>query len=87
MTNNKIILNEFEELFESMGIVVKYDNLINDGGYCKYKDKEYIILNRILPLKRKLEIYKNILKEMMLTKGEIFIKPILREYIENDKND
>lgn len=87
MTNSKIILSEFEELFESMGIIVKYDNLTNDGGYCKYKDKEYIILNRILPLKKKLEIYKNILKEIMLTKGDIFIKPILREYIENDENN
>uniref|UniRef100_A0A7C3J729 Uncharacterized protein n=1 Tax=candidate division WOR-3 bacterium TaxID=2052148 RepID=A0A7C3J729_UNCW3 len=86
MIKNKELLTEFEELFDSLGIVIRYDNIHNDGGYCKYKDKEYIILNKILPVKNKLEIYKKILKDILQERGDIFIKPLIREFLEDDKD-
>lgn len=86
MSNNKELLKEFEELFDSLGIVIRYDNIQKDGGYCKYKDKEYIILNKILPLKNRIEIYKKILRDILSERGDIFLKPVLRELIENDKD-
>ncbi|HAF07009.1 MAG: hypothetical protein QME48_06585 [bacterium] len=86
MIKSKELLREFEELFDSLGIVIKYDNIKNDGGYCKYKEKEFIIINKILPLKNKLKIYKKILKNILQEKGDIFIKPLIREFLEDDKD-
>ncbi|PIP12865.1 MAG: hypothetical protein COX48_05990 [bacterium (Candidatus Stahlbacteria) CG23_combo_of_CG06-09_8_20_14_all_34_7] len=85
--NKKELLKEMEEAFSGMGISVKYEAISGDGGYCKYREKEFVILNRILPLSSRINSLKSILKEILSKKEDIFIKPVLREYLDGEKND
>lgn len=80
--NKKELLREFEETFQEIGIPVKYENITGDGGYCKYKEKEYVILNKVLPLASRLDVLKNILKEILLKKTDMFIRPVVRESLD-----
>lgn len=82
------MLNKLEKTFEDMGIEIKYDKLKGDGGYCKYKDKEFIVLNKILPGNARIRILKEILREKISNGEDIYIIPAVREFIEEqDENN
>ncbi|MDD3803819.1 MAG: hypothetical protein PHW02_05475 [bacterium] len=82
--NKKDILRELEETLQSTGITVKYESISGDGGYCKYKEKEFVILNKVLPLSARISLLKNVLNELLLKKEDVFIKPALREFLEEE---
>ena len=81
------MLIKLEKTFEDMGIIVKYDKLKGDGGYCIYKDKEYIVLNKILPSQARINILKDILRERLKNNDDLFIIPAVRDFIEGDENE
>ena len=80
-TKSKKILELFYELGEKMD--VKIINAKGDfqGGYCQVNDKRHIVINKIKPLDQQL----NILADgfMQLNINEVFLSPILRDFIDN----
>lgn len=85
--NKKELLKEMEDALSEMGIQVKYETITGDGGYCKYKDKECIILNRVLPISARVSALKSILKDILSKREDVFIKPVVRDSIYGDEND
>lgn len=83
----KEMLSELEKFLDSIGIKVKYENIKGDGGYCKYKDKEYVILNRILPLSTRTEMIKGIVREIVENRADIYVLPVVREIIGDEQNN
>lgn len=83
----KEILSELEKFLDSIGIKVKYENIKGDGGYCKYKEKEYVILNRILPVSTRTEILKGIVKDILDRREDIYVLPLVREIIGDEQNN
>ncbi len=84
--NKKELHSELEKTVEKMGITVKYDRLQGDGGYCKYKEKEYVIINKILPREAAIRILTEIINEKISEGRDIFIAPALREYLDGEQN-
>ncbi|RKX71509.1 hypothetical protein DRP53_01250 [candidate division WOR-3 bacterium] len=74
------ILKELEGLAQDLSISVIYDRINGQGGYCRLKEKHYIIINSSLSLERKIEILAEGLKTFPLDR--IYLKPRLREIIE-----
>ncbi len=81
------MLSKLERTFEEMGITVKYDKLKGDGGYCKYIEKEYIVINKILPTKARIHMLRDILKERINNGEDIYLVPAVREFIEEDNDE
>lgn len=81
------MLSKLEKTFEDMGIEIKYDKLKGDGGYCKYKEKEYIVLNKILPASARIRILKEILREKIENGEDTYLIPAVREFVEDDSNE
>jgi len=84
--NKKELLRELEDALQTVGITVKYETISGDGGYCKYKEKEYVILNRVLPVSSRVKMLTAVLKDLLKKKDEAFIKPVLREYLEGEED-
>ncbi|MGE3062250.1 MAG: hypothetical protein AB7T10_01270 [bacterium] len=84
--NKKEILRELEEALQNVGVTVKYETISGDGGYCKYKDKEFVILNKVLPVSSRVALLKGVLNELLQKKEDVFVKPVLREFLEEGKD-
>lgn len=87
MMKKKEMLSKLEETFASMDIDIKYDRLKTDGGHCRYKDREYIIINRILPISNRIELLKSILREKIEKDGDVYVMPAVREMLEEDNDE
>lgn len=83
----KEILSKLEETFAGMGIEIKYDRIKTDGGHCRYKDREYIIINKILPISNRIELLKRILREKIEKNGDVYIMPAVREMLEEERDE
>ncbi len=78
-----------EELFEELkglavelGIKVRFENGNFDGGYCLLREQRLLVLNRRFTVPKKIRTLAMGLNEYGL--GDIFIRPALREAIEDE---
>ena len=76
-----ILLQELETLAEALRIEVRYDAFEGRGGLCRYGGKTYLILNDELAVGERVEAFCRALARLPL--DEIFIRPQVRERIEN----
>ena len=78
----KEILDTLLEVAELMGMKVLRDTFRGRGGYCRAKEKEYVIINRKLSLAEQIEI----VKEAVMKKDidNIYLPPVVRELITED---
>jgi hypothetical protein len=78
-----------EELFEELkglagelGIKVRFENGNFDGGYCLLREERLLVLNRRFTVPKKIRTLALGLNEYGL--GDIFIRPAVREAIEDE---
>ncbi len=78
-----------EELFEELkglagelSIKVRFENGNFDGGYCLLREERLLVLNRRATVPRKIRTLALGLTEYGL--GDVFIRPALREAIEDE---
>ncbi len=83
---NKELLLKLEKTFEELGIKIKYEKLKTDGGYCRYKDKKYVIINKITPIKTRIDILKDALRQMV-KEDDIYLLPEIRDIIEENNEN
>jgi len=81
-------LIELEELAERLEIIIRYEPLHIDGsthigGFCRIKDRDFVIINKKATPREKIHILIDALKRRDL--AEIYILPSLREIL--DKTD
>ncbi len=77
------VLVALEEVANKFSIKVIYDQIFGQGGYCKLKDKSYIILNKTLSNETKIAIFLESLKKFPL--DEIPLPPKVKSLIEEGK--
>lgn len=77
------ILQNFENLIENLSIDLRYEKGDFAGGICNMPDKKIFIINSKLPTENKVKIMASELKKMEL--NHIYIRPVLRKIIEEEK--
>ncbi|MFI5250856.1 MAG: hypothetical protein ACHQQQ_00365 [Bacteroidota bacterium] len=75
-------IEELEEIVRQLGIQIRYEKGDFDGGYCILKDQKVLVVNKRLHDMRKASILAQALFEIGI--DSIFVKPALREFIEDE---
>jgi len=81
MKNEELIV-ELTDLAKHIGVTIRYDKGDFEGGYCILKDQKVLLVNKRMTPQRKASILALAMHEMGL--DNMFIKPALREYIEDE---
>jgi hypothetical protein len=76
------ILNELAELAQQLALEVRYEKGDFDGGYCILKSQKVLVVNKRLSEPRKASCLAQALAEFGIETA--FVKPSLREYIEDE---
>lgn len=88
--DEKEILNQLEELAESLGIRIRYEQLLKEGsffpgGLCKVKGEDILIINSMAGIDDKIEILANAVVSFDLSR--IYMRPALREFLSKHSPD
>jgi hypothetical protein len=81
MTHEELF-EELKGLASELGIKVRFENGNFDGGYCLLREERLLVLNRRVTVPKKIRTLALGLAEYGL--GDIFIRPALREAIEDE---
>jgi len=81
MKHEEIII-ELEGLAAQLSVKIRYEKGDFEGGYCVLKEEKVLLINKRLLPTRKAAILALALNEIGL--DNVFIKPALREYIEDE---
>ncbi|HWF43174.1 MAG TPA: hypothetical protein VG537_00895 [Candidatus Kapabacteria bacterium] len=81
MTHEELF-EELKGLANELGIKVRFENGNFDGGYCLLRTERLLVLNRRVTVPKKIRTLALGLTEYGL--GDIFIRPALREAIEDE---
>ena len=81
MTNDQI-LSELEHLAVNCGISIRYEKGDFRGGYCVLKAERIIVVNKRLAPTRRASVLAQGLAEVGI--DEVYLKPAVREYIEDE---
>jgi hypothetical protein len=81
MTHEELF-EELKSLASELGIKVRFENGNFDGGYCLLREERLLVLNRRFTVPKKIRTLALGLNEYGL--GDIFIRPAVREAIEDE---
>jgi hypothetical protein len=76
------IVAELHGLARQLGVAIRYEKGDFEGGYCTLKDEKVLLINKRLSPHRKAAVLALALHGIGLE--TVFIKPALREYIEDE---
>jgi N-dimethylarginine dimethylaminohydrolase len=80
-------LSQLEELADRLGIPIRYekieDELTGPGGLCRIEGKHILIIHSKATVREKIQIMTEALGRFDL--GDIYVKPALRELLEEYK--
>lgn len=77
----EILIKEITELYEQIGFKVRTEKGNFKGGFCLLREQKILLLNRNLEQDKKLGFLLKNLSE--LNTEDIYIKPAIRELIDN----
>ena len=83
--HEEILLSQLEELADKLEILVRDENIIIEesattGGLCRIEGKFVLILNSKATVKEKIQVMIKSLQQFDI--GDIYVKPIIRELLE-----
>ena len=81
--NDEVILQELENIFSKLGITIRYERGNFVGGLCRLKEDKIVILNKKLPVKKKILLLSQELSRFDIE--EFFILPAVKEIILEQK--
>ncbi len=76
------IIADLQDLAQQLGVRVRYEKGDFEGGYCILKEERVLLINKRMLPPRKAAVLATALHEIGLE--SVFIKPVLREYIEDE---
>lgn len=76
------IIAELEDVAHQLGITIRYEKGDFEGGFCILKAQKILIVNKKLMPNRRAAVLAVAMHEIGLE--NVFIKPALREYIEDE---
>lgn len=74
--------DELKLLAEQIGLTVRVEMGDFDGGLCTVHDRKVILINRRHFLSKRINVMARALNQIGL--GDVFVKPALRETIEDE---
>jgi hypothetical protein len=78
-----ILIGELIEVFNKIGYTVRVEKGMFKGGFCLLREQKLFLLNKNLTQDKKISsLTKNL---AVIGVDEIFLKPNIRELIENEK--
>lgn len=77
------LLTELEQVAKDLGYSIRYEKGDFSGGSCVLNQQKLILINKRVPIEAKLALLARAYAEFDL--DSIFIKPVVREYIEDEK--
>jgi len=88
LMNEAVLLNQLEDLAEKLGILVRDENInieesSSSGGLCRIEGEYVLILNSKATVKEKNQVMIKALQQFDLS--DIYIKPVIRELLEEYK--
>ncbi len=81
MTHEELF-EELKGLASELGIKLRFENGNFDGGFCLLREERLLVINRRFTVPKKIRTLALGLNEYGL--GEVFIRPALREAIEDE---
>ena len=81
--NSKAIYVDLKEIFERLDYKVILDNGNFNSGYCIFEDEKTIVINKNKPFESRINSLCLILSSINIS--DIYLKPYIRELIENRK--
>ncbi|MBP7652197.1 hypothetical protein KA977_02165 [Candidatus Dependentiae bacterium] len=78
------LLKEIKSKCSEFGITLIFDKLENDGGICKYKDKTYIIINKIYDDEHRIKLFLN---EISNTEFNSNFEDIKKNFVDYSSGD
>lgn len=79
---SKQILHELEDIVQRLGYTMRYEKGNFEGGYCLIKESKLFVINSRYEAEKRISIISRNLKELGI--DSIFVKPGIREIIENE---
>jgi hypothetical protein len=79
MTDNEIV-DYLAELSEKLGIGVRWEGLIGDGGICELRGKRWLFVDRSNDLRTQIDVMTDALADEAI--DDIYIVPEVRELLE-----
>ncbi len=76
------IVTELETAAQQLGVTIRYEKGDFEGGFCILKAQRVLIINKKLLPNRKAAVLAVAMHELGLE--NVFVKPALREYIEDE---
>jgi hypothetical protein len=76
------IHQELHDLARQLGVTIRYEKGDFEGGYCILRENRLLLVNRRLHLSKMIAILARGLNEIGL--DDLFVKPALRHYIEDE---
>ncbi len=82
--NNEIILQELENICGKLGLNLRYEVGDFIGGLCRIDEEKLIIINKKLPINRKIKLIAQEISTLNFE--DIFILPAVKEIILENKD-
>lgn len=79
--NSGEIVDYLAELSEKLGIAVRWEGLIGDGGICELRGKRYLFVDRSCDLGTQIEVMTAALCEEGF--DEVYVLPEVRDLLEH----
>ena len=84
--DDKAVISHLEALADTLGVRIRYeliegDTTFPEGGFCRVKDQQLIIINARATLGEKIVVLIKALKRFDLSR--VYLKPALRELFED----
>ena len=76
------LIAELEQLAAQLGIAVRYEKGDFEGGYCILRTDRILLINKRLMPNKKASVCALALNEIGI--DNLFIKPVVREFIEDE---
>lgn len=76
------LITDLEQVALQLGITVRYEKGDFEGGFCVLKESRVVLVNKRIFPARKASVMALALHEIGLE--NVFIKPAVREYIEDE---
>ena len=82
--NYSSIFQEFEDIASQMGIRILQEKGNFKGGFCLLETEKIIVINKHKPIEQRINALSKAFSK--LDTSEIYLKPLIRELIEEKKS-
>lgn len=80
--NNELLLEELRETCEHLGYKLRIEKGDFNGGACVLREEQQIVVNKRLPLERRLVVIAHALGEIGI--DGVYMKPAVRSFVEDE---